>query len=108
MAIYDRNEVNYKKYDPAVGEIITQAAKGLFARLDEFMSYPQVYFGANDAEFGEGSDLPASSFLRGDRVLLTQLFGIGRDRVPWNESRTLPPIGPTKSGCWKRLLSAPL
>src|SRR5262249_53172598 len=52
---------------------------------DEFRAYPQVYFTASDTEFRGKTDLPPSSGLGGDRVLLTQLFGIGKEWIPWNE-----------------------
>jgi hypothetical protein len=49
------------------------------------VSYPRLYFAANDASFGTLRDLPTGAVLKGDKVVLTQLFGIGRDTVPWNE-----------------------
>src|SRR5215467_395721 len=83
MEIYDRNQVDY---DPArLRESINQAAKGLFRKLDEFVSYPRVYFAANDADFGTPPDLPAGAVLKGDKVVLTQLFGIGKDAIPWHD-----------------------
>jgi hypothetical protein len=83
IEIYDRNNVNY---DPVkLRESINQAAKGLFRKLEEFVSYPRVYFIANDADFGACSDLPASTVIKGDTMVLTRLFGIGKDEVPWND-----------------------
>src|SRR5262249_27963276 len=83
MEIYDRNNV---EYDPGrLRESINQAAKSLFRKLEEFVSYPRVYFAADDADFGTPPDLPASAVLRGDKVVLTQLFGIGKDAVSWRD-----------------------
>lgn len=83
MDIYDRNKVDY---DPAkLRESVSEAAAGLFGKLDEFVSYPRVYFAARAADFSARPDLPSSAVLKGDKMLLTQLFGIGRDEVPWNE-----------------------
>jgi hypothetical protein len=83
IEIYDRNNV---EYDPAkLRECVALAAKGLFRKLDEFVSYPRVYFAANEGDFDPRSGLPARAVLKGERVLLTQLFGIGRDEVLWSE-----------------------
>jgi hypothetical protein len=47
IEIYDDNNV---AYDPAkLRDSIDQAAKGLFGKLEEFVSYPRVYFNANNA-----------------------------------------------------------
>ena len=83
IEIYDRNNVDY---DPVkLRESINQAAKGLFRKLEEFVSYPRVYVIANDGDFGACSDLPASTVIKGDTTVLTRLFGIGKDEVPWND-----------------------
>jgi hypothetical protein len=81
--IYDRNGV---LYEPAkLRESITQAARGLFAKLDDFVSYPRVYFTANDADFESRAELPSSATLKGESAILTMLFGIRRDEVTWTE-----------------------
>jgi hypothetical protein len=81
--IYKRNNV---EYDAAkLRESINQAAKGLFGRLEEFVSYPRVYFIAKDADFAAHPDLPAGAVFKGDPTVLTRLFGIGRDEVPWTD-----------------------
>ena len=51
----------------------------------ESVSYPRVYFVADDAEFSSASELPASAMLQGDKVLLNQLFGVSKEAVPWDE-----------------------
>jgi TIR domain len=90
--IYDRNSVIY---DAAkLRDCISQAAKGLFGKLEEFVSYPRVYFIASAADFGQ-SELPSSAVLRGDRTVLTQLFGIGRDEVRWSEITSLASVDRT-------------
>lgn len=81
--IYDRNKVDY---DPVkLRDNINQAAKGLFRKLEEFRSFPRVYFIANEADFDTHPELPAGAVLKGDQVLLAQLFGIGREEVAWSE-----------------------
>jgi hypothetical protein len=81
--IYEKNQV---EYDPdKLGETVKSAAGGLFRKLEDFVSYPRVYFLANDADFGNSGDLPATAMLKGDKPVMTQLFGIGRDQVSWNE-----------------------
>jgi hypothetical protein len=66
--IYNRNNV---EYDSAkLRESINQAAKGLFGRLEEFVSYPRVYFIAKDADFAAHTDLPAGAVLKGDPTVL--------------------------------------
>jgi TIR domain len=81
--IYDRTNV---EYEPAkLRDSINQAAKGLFGKLEEFVSYPRVYFIAKDADFDAHPDLPSGAVLKGDATMLTRLFGIGRDEVPWSE-----------------------
>ena len=86
MDIYQRNKVEYDASN--LRESINQAAKGLFGKIDEFVTYPRVYFAANDADFGTQPDLPPSAVIKGDKVVLTQLFGIGKDEVPWSEITT--------------------
>jgi hypothetical protein len=81
--IYKRNDVAYNS-----GELrrsIGDAAKGLFCRLEEFRSYPRLYFTADDGHFVAQGHLPASAAFKGDITLLTQLFGIGKKSVPWSE-----------------------
>jgi len=81
--IYERNNVQYN-----AGELrrsIADAAKGLFGRLEEFVSYPRLYFTANERDFGVHAELPASAVFKGDTTLMTQLFGIGKKTVPWSE-----------------------
>ena len=81
--IYDRNGV---LYEPSkLRESINQAAKGLFRKLNEFVSHPRVYFTANDADFGPRAELPTSAMLKGEVAVLTMLFGIGRDEVRWTD-----------------------
>ena len=83
VEIYDRNEV---KYDPVkLRDSVDKVAIGLFRKLDEFESYPRVYFLANDRDFGNSPELPAGSMVTGDKVFLTQLFGIGKERILWDE-----------------------
>jgi TIR domain-containing protein len=83
MDIYKRNDVDY---DPGeLRQTTSEAAKGLFGKLEEFRSYPRLYFTANDTDFGTHADLPASAAFKGDTTLLTQLFGIGKKAVPWSE-----------------------
>jgi hypothetical protein len=81
--IYNRNNV---EYDSAkLRESISQAANGLFGRLEEFVSYPRVYFIAKDTDFAAHPDLPADAVLKGDPAVLMRLFGIGRHEVPWTD-----------------------
>jgi hypothetical protein len=81
--IYDRNGV---LYEPAkLRESVNRAAKGLFCKLNDFVSYPRVYFTANDADFGTRAELPPSAMLKGESAVLTMLFGIGRDEVTWTD-----------------------
>jgi hypothetical protein len=81
--IYERNNV---QYDSAkLRESINQAANGLLGRLEEFVSYPRVYFTAKDADFAAHSDLHSGAVLKGDSTVLMRLFGIGRDEVPWTD-----------------------
>lgn len=62
--IYDRTNV---EYEPAkLRDSINQAAKGLFGKLEEFVSYPRVYFIAKDADFDAHPDLPSGAVLKGD------------------------------------------
>ena len=73
-------------YNPVqLRQSINEAGKHLFRQLDEFMSYPRVHFIVEDNDFGAAADMPAGAMLKGDKVLLTQLFGIGSDAVLWNE-----------------------
>jgi hypothetical protein len=81
--IYERNNV---QYDSAkLRDSINQAANGLFGRLEEFVSYPRVYFIAKDADFATHPELPTGAVLKGDATVLMRLFGIGRDEVPWTD-----------------------
>jgi hypothetical protein len=57
--IYNRNNVEYET--AKLRESLNQAAKGLFGRLEEFVSYPRVYFIAKDADFAAHPDLPADN-----------------------------------------------
>ena len=81
--IYERNNVQYDS--EKLPESINQAANGLFGRLEEFVSYPRVYFIAKDADFAAHSDLPVGAVLKGDATVLMRLFGIGRNEVPWTD-----------------------
>ncbi len=83
IEIYRRNSVVYDAVE--LRRDITQATKRLFCKLQEFVSYPRVYFIADDADFGSDGDLPAKAILRGDRTLFTQLFAIGQDAIPWSD-----------------------
>jgi TIR domain len=83
MDIYDENKVSYNPVQ--LRQSICEAGRRLFGQLEEFTGYPRVYFVADDSDFGAAADLPAGAALTGDRVLLTQLFGIGKDAVPWDE-----------------------
>jgi hypothetical protein len=81
--IYDKNHV---EYDPAqLRQSIYDAGKRLFRQLDEFMGYSRVYLYANDSDFSSPCELPASAVLKGDKTVLTQLFGVGKDTVSWDE-----------------------
>jgi TIR domain len=81
--IYKRNSVAYDAVK--LRESVNQAANGLFGRLEEFVSYPRVYFIAKDADFAAHLDLPAGAVLKSDPTVLMRLFGIGRDEVPWTD-----------------------
>src|SRR5262249_47683913 len=81
--IYKSNRVAYDAVN--LRQSITQASKGLFSKLGEFVSDPRVYFVADDADFGEQPELPASGVLKGDSALLKQLFAIGKDTIPWTD-----------------------
>ena len=83
IRIYGENKVDYNPVQ--LRQSISEAGRQLFRQLEEFVSYPRVYFAVEDCQFGASSDLPAGATLKGDKVLLTQLFGIGRDVVPWSE-----------------------
>lgn len=83
IEIYDRNKVDYEP--TKLRESINQAAKGLFRKLEDFFSYPRVYFAANDSDFGDAGMVPANSTVGGDKTYLSQLFGISRDVVGWDE-----------------------
>jgi hypothetical protein len=83
IEIYGRNRVVYDAVE--LRQSITQATKHLFCRLQEFVSYPRVYFIADDADFGPDGDVPAKAILRGDKTLFTQLFAIGKDTIPWGD-----------------------
>ena len=63
----------------ASAQCIDQAAGGLFGKLEEFVSYPRLYFIANNADFGARPDLPAGAVVKGESVTLTSLFGIGKE-----------------------------
>jgi hypothetical protein len=80
--IYDGNKVDYDAVK--LRGSIDQAADGLFGKLEEFVGYPRVYFTANNADFNDRLDLPATVVVKGDRVTLTNLFGIGKDEVSWS------------------------
>ena len=82
MDIYDENKVGYNPVQ--LRQSISAAGRLLFRQLEEFVGYPRVYFVANDSDFAT-AELPAGTILKGDKVLLTQLFGIGKDAVPWDE-----------------------
>jgi hypothetical protein len=83
IEIYEENKVDYNPVQ--LRQSISAAGKNLFRQLEEFVSYPRVYFSVEDGDFGAAADIPAGAMLKGDKVLLTQLFGIGRDAVPWDE-----------------------
>ncbi len=83
MTIYNDNGVVYD-----VGTLrqrIEEAAKSLFGRLAEFVSYPRVYFVAKDGDFGAHPELPAGALIKGDATVLSRWFGIGGSEVPWSE-----------------------
>jgi len=81
--IYDQNKVSYNPVQ--LRQSICEAGRGLFRQLEEFAGYSRVYFVANDSDFGGATDFPAGAMLKGDKVVLTQLFGIGKDAVSWDE-----------------------
>ena len=81
--IYDQNKVSYNPVQ--LRQSICEAGRGLFRQLEEFAGYSRVYFVASDGDFSGASDLPAGAMLKGDKVVLTQLFGIGKDAVSWDE-----------------------
>jgi TIR domain len=81
--IYDRNKVSYNPVQ--LRRSICEAGRGLFRQLEEFVGYSRVYFVANDSDFSGAADFPADAVLKGDEVVLTQLFGIGKDAVSWDE-----------------------
>lgn len=81
--IYNKNNV---EYDPVqLRQAISDIGKRLFRQLDEFTGYSRVYFVANDSDFSPNGDLPAAAMLKGDKAVMTQLFGIGKDVVSWDE-----------------------
>jgi len=83
MKIYNDNGV---AYDPGtLRRNIEEAAKDLFGKLGEFVSYPRVYFIAKDCDFGAHAELPAGAVIKGDATVLTRLFGIGGNEIPWSE-----------------------
>jgi hypothetical protein len=86
ICIYDQNKVSYNPVQ--LRQTIREAGKSLFRQLEEFVGYPRVNFVANDSEFNTGRAMPASSMVKGDKILLTQLFGIGKDSLSWNEIAT--------------------
>jgi hypothetical protein len=81
--IYGENKVEYDA--GKLRKSIDQAADGLFGRLEEFVSYPRLYFIANNADFRARPDLPAGAVVKGERVTLTSFFGIGKDEASWSE-----------------------
>jgi len=83
IEIYDENQVDYNPVQ--LRQSINEAGKHLFRQLEEFMSYPRVHFIVEDNDFGDAADIPAGAMLKGDKVLLTQLFGFGSDAVRWDE-----------------------
>jgi hypothetical protein len=48
----------------AVRRCLGEMTKGLFGKLREFVSYPRVYFMANDADFGPNNLIPPDSHLK--------------------------------------------
>ena len=83
IEIFDQNKVTYNPVQ--LRQTICEAGRGLFRQLEEFSGYSRVYFVANDSDFGAAADLPAGAMLKGDKAVLTQLFGIGKDAVSWDE-----------------------
>ena len=83
IEIYARNKIAYDGTELRAN--INQATTGLFRKLKEFRNYPRVHFVANESDFGTDSELPSSAVLKGDTLLLGQLFGVSRDAVAWNE-----------------------
>jgi hypothetical protein len=81
--IYTENKVEYDTVH--LRQTMSEVGKHLFSRLEEFTSYPQVHLLVEDKEFGAAADIPPCALLKGDKVLLTQLFGIGRDAIRWDE-----------------------
>ena len=89
IEIFDQNKVTYNPVQ--LRQTIYEAGRGLFRQLEEFSGYSRVYFVANDSDFGAAADLPAGAMLKGDRAVLTQLFGIGKDAVSWDEVANVAP-----------------
>jgi hypothetical protein len=81
--IYGRNAADYSAAELRSG--IRQMTKALFGTLAEYMTYPRVYFIANDTNFGSGSGIPADAELRGEEVAMNDLFGIAKSSVKWGE-----------------------
>jgi len=64
---------------------VEKIAKALFSQLSEYVSYPRVYFMADDAEFGTALSIPPSAVVTGEQSVLNNIFGIGKACIPWSE-----------------------
>jgi hypothetical protein len=81
--IYVQNKVSYNPVQ--LRQSICEAGRSLFRQLEEFVGYPRVNFVAKDSDISDAGVMPACSMLKGDKVFLTQLFGIGKDTLSWDE-----------------------
>lgn len=81
--IYGRNGADYSAVELRAG--IRQMTRALFGTLAEYMTYPRVYFTANDADFSSSSEVPAGGLLKGEEVAMNDLFGIAKAAVKWGD-----------------------
>jgi hypothetical protein len=51
----------------------------------EYMTYPRIYFTANDADFSSSKGIPPGALLRGEEVAMNDLFGIAKASVKWED-----------------------
>jgi hypothetical protein len=62
LNLYARNGIEHDA--TAVRRCLGEMTKGLFGKLREFVSYPRVYFMANDADFGPNNLISHDSHLK--------------------------------------------
>lgn len=81
--IYVENKVDYNPVQ--LRQSVSEAGTHLFGQLEEFFSYPRMHLIVQDKEFGSAGEMPSCALLKGDKILLTHLFGIGKDAIRWDE-----------------------